>query len=173
MLSAFAKCFVCAGEHEGAKHRCAMAGCEKKLEPCDHDAAKCANCGGGHMATSRRCPERMARPQKNGKPSKDMRSSPPTAFEGLTPSTELASNLEGMDVDVATSATGRNASIRSLPAAPVTEDDSIAPQSHSTYDLDLELDFNSGFDSDRGSPTPAPRGKAPSIMSVDDDSATT
>lgn len=42
-----ARCCVCAGQHEGLKHRCQAKGCEKKSLPCEHHAAKCANCGAG------------------------------------------------------------------------------------------------------------------------------
>lgn len=102
-----AKCFVCAGKHEGIKHRCTAAGCGKRLEPCDHEAAKCANCGGRHMATSRRCPERVRRLQKHKeRPSTAMRSSPPTTSEGQSPTTEQAANAERMDEDAITPAAG-------------------------------------------------------------------
>lgn len=73
-----AKCFVCADEHEGAKHKCNAEGCSKKTEPCEHHAAKCANCEGPHMATSRRCPEKRSNRQTDVRKPTDMRSSPPT-----------------------------------------------------------------------------------------------
>jgi hypothetical protein len=73
-----AKCFVCAEGHEGAKHKCNAEGCSKKREPCEHHEAKCANCGGPHMATSRRCPEKRSTRQTRVRQPKDIRSSPPT-----------------------------------------------------------------------------------------------
>ena len=72
-----AKCYICAGEHEGAKHQCVAEGCSKKAEPCEHHAAKCANCGGAHVATSRKCPERFSSRQKRADDLQKMRSSPP------------------------------------------------------------------------------------------------
>lgn len=72
-----ARCFICAGEHEGIKHRCAFQDCGKKSEPCEHHVAKCANCKGPHPATSRRCPERWSRRQVHAKQPTEMRSSPP------------------------------------------------------------------------------------------------
>lgn len=72
-----AKCLVCAGEHEGSEHKCAAEGCSKKSEPCEHHAAKCANCQGPHLAISKRCPERrFGRPTRVRNPT-EMRSSPP------------------------------------------------------------------------------------------------
>jgi hypothetical protein len=55
-----AKCFVCAEGHKGAKHECNAEGCSKKTEPYKHYEAKCANCGGPHIATSRRCPKKRS-----------------------------------------------------------------------------------------------------------------
>lgn len=77
-----AKCYICAGEHEGAKHLCVAEGCGKKEEPCEHHAAKCANCGGAHMATSRKCPERFESRQRRTNNPQDMRSSPPLMDNG-------------------------------------------------------------------------------------------
>lgn len=73
-----AKCFVCAGDHEGSKHLCAVQGCDKKSEPCAHQVAKCTNCKGQHPATSRRCPERFSGRQTHTKQPTEMGSSPPT-----------------------------------------------------------------------------------------------
>lgn len=72
-----AKCYICAGEHEGAKHQCMAEGCGKKAEPCEHHTAKCANCGGTHVATSRKCPEKFSIRQRRTNDLHDMRSSPP------------------------------------------------------------------------------------------------
>lgn len=77
-----AKCYICAGEHEGAKHQCAAEGCSKKAEPCEHHMAKCANCGGAHVATSRKCPERFSSRQKRADDLQEMRSSPPLMDTG-------------------------------------------------------------------------------------------
>jgi len=75
--AAEAKCFVCAGEHEGTKHQCAMEGCGKKSEPYEHHVAKCVNCKGPHPATSRKCPERWSSKQAHADMPTGMRSSPP------------------------------------------------------------------------------------------------
>jgi hypothetical protein len=72
-----AKCFVCAGDHEGMKYQCAVEGCGKKSEPCEHHVAKCVNCKGPHPATSRRCPERWSSKQAHANMPTGMRSSPP------------------------------------------------------------------------------------------------
>jgi DNA-binding ferritin-like protein len=70
-------CYICAGEHEGAKHQCAVEGCNKKAEPCEHLMVKCANCRGPHVATSRKCSERVSSRQKRTNHLHNMRSSPP------------------------------------------------------------------------------------------------
>jgi hypothetical protein len=72
-----AKCFVCAGKHEGSKHECSVESCRKRSEPCEHFAAKCANCQGPHQATSKRCPERRASQRTRVPEQNEMRSSPP------------------------------------------------------------------------------------------------
>lgn len=74
-----ARCYICAGGHEGDKHHCAAEGCGKKSEPCEHHVAKCANCGGAHVATSRKCPERFPSRQTRERNPQEMRSSPPLA----------------------------------------------------------------------------------------------
>ena len=73
-----AKCFVCAEGHEGAKHKFNAEGYSKKTEPCKHYAARCANCEGPHMATSRRCPKTRSSRQTFMRKPIDIRSSPPT-----------------------------------------------------------------------------------------------
>lgn len=72
-----AKCFICAGKHEGSKHECTIEGCGKRSEPCEHYAARCANCGGPHQAMSKRCPERRASRHTRTRERTEMRSSPP------------------------------------------------------------------------------------------------
>jgi hypothetical protein len=72
-----AKCFICAGKHEGSKHECTIESCSKRAEPCEHYAARCANCQGPHQATSKKCPERRASRQKQVRQRKEIRSSPP------------------------------------------------------------------------------------------------
>ncbi|KAI7695416.1 hypothetical protein KC353_g17883 [Hortaea werneckii] len=72
-----AKCYICAGDHEGSEHQCAAKGCGKKSEPCEHHMAKCANCGGAHVATSRKCHERFSSRQIRARNTHQMRSSPP------------------------------------------------------------------------------------------------
>ena len=73
-----AKCFVCAGNHEGREHECTIENCSKRSEPCEHYAAKCANCQGPHQATSKRCPERRASRHRRVRELTEVRSSPPT-----------------------------------------------------------------------------------------------
>jgi hypothetical protein len=72
-----AKCFVCAGDHEGSKHECTAENCSKRSAPCEHQVAKCANCEGPHLATSPRCPERRSSRQTRQRKVAEMRSSPP------------------------------------------------------------------------------------------------
>ena len=72
-----AKCFICAGKHEGSKHECTIESCSKRSEPCEHYAARCANCQGPHQATSKKCPERRASRQKRARQRTEIRSSPP------------------------------------------------------------------------------------------------
>jgi hypothetical protein len=55
-----AKCFIYTEGHEGAKHEYNTEGYSKKTEPCKHYEAKCANCGGLYIATSRRCPKKRS-----------------------------------------------------------------------------------------------------------------
>lgn len=71
------KCFECAGDHEGSKHECTAESCSKRSGPCEHHAAKCANCEGPHPATSIRCPERRSKRQTRERKTTEMRSSPP------------------------------------------------------------------------------------------------
>lgn len=72
-----AKCFICAGKHEGSKHECTVESCGKRAEPCEHYAARCANCQGPHQATSKKCPERRASRQTRVRERTEIRSSPP------------------------------------------------------------------------------------------------
>jgi hypothetical protein len=72
-----ARCFVCAGEHTGSEHHCSAEGCGRRSEPCEHHMAKCANCDGPHMATSRKCPERKSHRQTRAPKPTEIRSSPP------------------------------------------------------------------------------------------------
>jgi hypothetical protein len=72
-----AKCFICAGKHEGSKHECTIESCSKRAEPFEHYAARCANCQGPHQATSKKCPERRASRQKRVRERTEIRSSPP------------------------------------------------------------------------------------------------
>jgi hypothetical protein len=94
-----ARCYICAGEHEGAKHQCTTEGCGKKAEPCDHHMAKCANCREAHVATSRRCPERFSSWQKRANDLRIMRSSPPVMDTGSSkddyPGKESQQSAEG------------------------------------------------------------------------------
>jgi hypothetical protein len=39
-----ARCFVCAGNYEGREHEYTIESYSKRSEPCEHYAAKCANC---------------------------------------------------------------------------------------------------------------------------------
>jgi hypothetical protein len=78
-----AKCFVCAGKHEGSKHECSVESCRKRSEPCEHFAAKCANCQGPHQATSKRCPGRRTSRRTRVLELNEMRSSPPRMEEEI------------------------------------------------------------------------------------------
>ena len=72
-----AKCFICAGKHEGSKHECSVESCRKRSEPCEHFAAKCANCQRPHQATSKRCPERRISRRTRRAEQNEISSSPP------------------------------------------------------------------------------------------------
>jgi len=72
-----AKCFICAGKHEGSKHECSVESCSKRAGPCEHYAAKCANCQGPHQATSKRCPERRTSRRTRMPEQNEISSSPP------------------------------------------------------------------------------------------------
>jgi hypothetical protein len=62
------RCYVCAENHPGSEHRYQTESCGKRSMSCEHQAADCTNCGGRHMATSPRCPERWQqhKRRKNG-----------------------------------------------------------------------------------------------------------
>lgn len=160
-----AKCFVCAGEHEGAKHLCATTGCGKKSEPCDHEVARCANCGGQHMATSRRCPERMQRVRKHKeKPSTGIRSSPPTTLEDQIPIARQEADVERMDEDIATPQEGEIVATQP-PAVTLRMEGMRSSPSWS--------DPTSNSDIDNEPVTPTPRGREKTPMSIDHDSVAT
>jgi hypothetical protein len=72
-----AKCFVCAGNHDGREHECTIESCSKRSEHCEHYAARCANCQGPHQATSKKCPDRRASRQTRARERTEIRSSPP------------------------------------------------------------------------------------------------
>lgn len=93
------KCFVCAGDHEGSKHECTAEGCSKRSAPCEHRAAKCANCKGPHLATSPRCPERRASRQSRQQKETDMRSSPP-AMESVAEDEDLTTSGDQMETEM-------------------------------------------------------------------------
>lgn len=50
--------FTSAPNHPGSENRCQIESCGKRLMSCEHQAAKCTNCGGRHTATPPRCPVR-------------------------------------------------------------------------------------------------------------------
>ena len=51
-------CIVCAGPHEARDHACNVTDCKAQAgQPCPHAPSKCGNCGGGHQASSPRCPK--------------------------------------------------------------------------------------------------------------------
>lgn len=54
---------------------------DSRMHHCDI-RAKCANCGGAHVATSRKCPKRVSSRQKSADDLQDMRSSPPLVETG-------------------------------------------------------------------------------------------
>lgn len=90
------KCFVCAGDHEGSKHKCTAEGCSKMSAPCEHQVARCANCKGPHPATSPRCPERRSSRQTRQQKGAEIRSSPP-AMEPVAENDDLTMDGDQMD----------------------------------------------------------------------------
>jgi hypothetical protein len=164
-----AKCFVCAGEHEGDKHECTAENCSKRSGPCEHHEAKCANCGGQHPATSRRCPERRSRHQTRQQKVAEMRSSPPAM--------ETATEQDGPSIQAD----------RTEMEERSTDPDQITP----VYVVPISSDMSTPEPLPRSQPSPRPtrelRSRAkplaratqilsssdPTHMSVDDDSDTT
>ncbi|KAI7066734.1 hypothetical protein KC331_g1892 [Hortaea werneckii] len=160
-----AKCYVCAGEHEGTEHRCQVKGCEKKSAPCEHHAAKCVNCGGKHMATSKGCPEKWQQRQRKRA----------EATEGQSPLQKAPEEAICSDI---TEGHARNSghpdrpseprSTPSLPKTPVVNPP--APEAGwNGESLAFEMDI--GSDVESSSPTPRQRRTTP--MTISDDSATT
>ena len=96
-----ARCFVCAGEHAGSEHHCDAEGCGKRSEPCQHHVAKCANCDGSHMATSRKCLERRSHRQTRATKPTEITSSPP-ALETEQEQDELTAHEDEAEMEVET-----------------------------------------------------------------------
>jgi hypothetical protein len=145
-----AKCYVCADQHEGSEHRCSINGCGKKATTCEHQAAKCANCGGSHMATSARCPERWQQSRNQKRTTAEVPSSPP---------------VEVATTEINVTLLPQTASQRLLSETPNQETAGRSPQLIRVMP-DLISDFESL------SPTPTPRARDLTPMTIDDDSDT-
>lgn len=103
-LKAAARRRNCASTTWRNVHQCAAEGCGNKAEPCEHHEAKCANCGGAHVATSRKCPEKFPSRQKRASDTQNMRSSPPLmdfqTNEGTQASMESQEETDAAQLDV-------------------------------------------------------------------------
>jgi hypothetical protein len=164
-----AKCFVCAGNHEGREHECTIESCSKRSEPCEHYAAKCANCQGSHQATSKKCPERRASRHTRVRERTEIRSSPPMMEtemeEDDPPEPEGQAGMEAIQTDPGRSVlTETNAT--SSDSGPIY----ILPRNKSLPQLTGEL--KSLTESFAGA-TQLISSSDPTPMSVDDDSAST
>jgi hypothetical protein len=95
-----ARCYICAGEHEGAKRQCVAEDCGKKTEPCEHHAAKFANCRGTHVATSRKYPERFSIRRRRANDLQNMRSSPPMTDNESSKDHQSKKGVVGPQLDV-------------------------------------------------------------------------
>lgn len=52
------RCYLCGQEgHTANTHKCSILDCGSR-RPCFHMPKKCANCKGGHLATSNKCPKK-------------------------------------------------------------------------------------------------------------------
>lgn len=164
-----AKCFVCAGKHEGAKHQCTAEGCGKRAEPCEHHAIRCANCAGPHMATSRRCPEKRPVFQKKAQTPTEMRSSPPRM--GTEPdSDDLPTERAQAGMDAAPSDPERSTPTHVIPISSDISFDQIMPRDQSLPRLVKEV--RSLTESFTGA-TQLHSSSDPTHMSIDDDSTST
>jgi hypothetical protein len=137
-----ARCFICAGDHEGGKHKCEVAGCNKKSGLCEHCVAKCTNCGGSHMATSLRCPEkRQAQSRNKNKNIAGIQSSPPRQSDAIT-------NQEPKDQGLADRELGDGEPIDEEPiddnTSELSSGDTIVVRqpSWNSMDLDTESEFD-------------------------------
>lgn len=160
-----AKCFVCAGEHEGSKHQCAVDGCGKKAEPCGHHTAKCANCKGSHMATSPRCPEKWSKPQNRNDRGPETRSSPPTM--------EMDDIQEDLPANGTQTTTHKSPTVgRSSPTATTPELPKAALE-ESIPELMMEMFCPQSLASTLQRPILVESSSDPNLMSVDNDSTST
>lgn len=161
-----AKCFVCAAEHEGSEHQCTAQDCGKKSEPCEHHPAKCANCGGQHVAASRKCPERWSKSARQAKETTELRSSPPILGPGQKQS-ERASREKSSKEDSTPTNPGETTPFNVMK-------DVTDPISDDTFHEFYKERF--GTTPARGassSPILVQSSSDPTPMSVDDDSAST
>jgi hypothetical protein len=151
-----AKCFVCADQHKGSEHSYLVDRCGKKATACEHQAAKCANCGGSYIATSRRCPERGQQSQGQRGKISEMLSSPP--IQVATRSTNA--EMPPMQTSRSTTSSGDMAQ--------------VSPRwVRESPDLDSGLESISSTPTPMPTPTPRARARDPTPMIIDDDSDTT
>jgi len=162
-----AKCFVCADSYEGAKHKCNAEGCGKKTEPCEHHAARCANCEGPHMATLRRCPEKRSSRQTGVRKPTDIRSSPPTMDTELEQD-DLPSQGGQTDMDSTPSESERAKVTDAIAISSNIDVHSIMPRDQSLPRLGKEVRSLTKSFIEATQPYSS---SDPTHMSIDDDSA--
>jgi hypothetical protein len=110
-----AKCFVCAGEHEGSKHEGTAENCGKRSAPCEHHVAKCANCEGPHLATSPQCPERRSSRQTRQRKVAEMRSSPPAMETAAEREEDLSDREDQVEMEVTSTAPSETTLVQVIP----------------------------------------------------------
>lgn len=162
-----ARCYVCADDHAGSEHRCQTESCGKKLMPCEHHAAKCTNCGGKHMATSPRCPEKWQKQQRRKNESTEQPDRPTEKDLGETlcprsnSTAEEPARKEGSE---------RPSELRSTPPMPETPSESSqAPtpeQNRNRLPLEMEVEM------DIETPSPTPTQRRMTQFTISDDSFT-
>ena len=155
-----ARCFVCAGEHEGSKHGCTVGSCGKRSEPCEHQAAKCANCKGAHMATSLRCLEKWSRTRRRKDRATETGSSPlPMETDGA------GGNVRASEEP--SPAVGRGSSAQATPKLPDATIEESIPE------LMMEMFWPKSLVTSLQTPILVESSSESHPMSVDDDSAST
>ena len=164
-----ARCFVCAGEHEGSKHECTAEICSKRSGPCEHQVAKCANCKGPHPATSRRCPERRSSHQTRQRKVSEMRSSPP-AMESAAGQDDLSDHGDQADITMTPADPGQATQAQAIPTSSDRNTPEPLPQSQPSPRQTRELRPRT---KQFARATQILSSSDPTHMFVDDDSDTT